>query len=298
MSGSVLLFGVNSILGWSMARHAPMPSSEDDVALFCNQHTRIPRGARWQRLNLQDQSGVRELFAGHAPALILHCAGVCNVEKCETSPEFAHEVNVRGMHNLLEHAPPGARIVYLSSDHVFGGDMGACTESTPPRPISVYGHTRVMAERMLLGARDDALVVRAGLWIGPSYNGRLGHLDWLRYRRARGLPMTVIADEHRSTVWAEDAARRVWDLARSDVRGVRHVVATRIVSRPELARYLDQRFAIGARFSVGRRHERPVPHLGRVELRTEYRDALATPLPAVVPEDVQGEPAGDEQRAQ
>jgi dTDP-4-dehydrorhamnose reductase len=95
--------------------------------------------------------------------------------------------------------------------------------------------------------------------------------------------MTVVGDEHRSAVWAEDAARRVWDLARADVTGIRHVTATRPVSRPELATYLDQRFAIGARFAVESRADRSTPHLGHVELATRYSDALAAPLPSVIP---------------
>lgn len=276
---TVLLFGVNSMLGWSIARQA----GRDDMELFCNMHSRVPAGARWRRLNLQDADAVRALFAGREPALILHCAGICDVDKCETSPAFAHEVNVVGMDHLLRHAPARTRIVYLSSDHVFSGDSGPYTESSPPDPISVYGRTRALSEAMLLGRRDDALVIRAGLWIGPSHNGRIGHLDWLRYRRARDLPMTVVGDEYRSAVWAEDAARRVLDLARAPVRGIRHVVASRIVSRPALARYLNERFAIGAEFTVQSRAERSTPHLGRMDLRTEHDDALARPLRPVVP---------------
>ena len=131
----------------------------------------------------------------------------------------------------------------------------------------------------------NTLVIRAGLWIGPSANGRLGHLDWLRDRQRRKLPMTIVRDEHRSAVWAEDGARRAWDLARSEVTGVRHVVADRIVARPELARFLVEKFAIGADFGLESRADRKFPHLGKVGLVTKYTDALATPLPSVLPRE-------------
>lgn len=281
-SGPVFLFGVNSMLGWSISAQ----SESAELLRFCNVHTRVPRGAGWRRLNLQDASGVAELFAREQPSLIIHCAGICDVEKCEGSPEFAHLVNVSGMEILLDHVPATTRIVYLSSDHVFSGERGPYTESSPPDPISVYGHTRVAAEALLRERHERMLIIRAGLWIGRSYNGRIGHLDWLHYRRRRGLPMTVVADEYRSAVWAEDAARRVLELASSDVVGIRHVVASRIVSRPELAAYLDDRFAIGARFEQISRCERGAPHLGRVDLRTEHTDLLAAPLPPVVPESL------------
>ncbi len=272
----VFLFGASSIVGCSFVGALP------NLSAFCNNHTRLPPGLGWRRINLQDQPAVRALFARESPDLILHCAGICNVAKCQESPEFAHLVNVQSMEILLAHVPRHARIVYLSSDHVFSGESGPYTESSPPDPISVYGRTRVLAERLLLSHRPDALVVRAGLWIGPSYNRRLGHLDWLRSRRARGLPMTIIADEYRSALWARDAVARVLALADSDIAGIRHVVADRIVSRPQLAAYLNQRYAIGASFAIRSRCDLNKPHIGYMDLRTEYRGPLATPIPSVI----------------
>jgi len=278
-SMAVFVFGASSMVGWSILR-----GGGSDAIGFCNASTRpLPAGVS-RGIDLDDPAAVRELFARERPALIINCAGVCDVGTCEASPEFAHSVNVDGTRILHEQAPRGTRIVYLSSDHVFSGDTGGpYDEDSPPDPISVYGRTRVAAEHITL-THPNTLVIRSGLWIGPSANGRLGHLDWLRDRHRRGLPMTVVSDEHRSAVWAEDAARRVWQLARSGLTGIRHVVATRIVSRPELARFLVERFAIGAAFALESRRERKTPHLGNVALTTRHRDALASPLPSVVAE--------------
>ena len=265
------------MLGWSILRAA----GTREVVPFCNEATR-PRPAGVARgIDLDDEPSTAALFAELQPELIIHCAGVCDVATCEDSPEFAYTVNVEGTRLLAKYAPPTARIVYCSSDHVFGGDAGPYDELSPPAPISVYGRTRVAAEAIML-ARPNTLVVRAGLWIGPSSNGRIGHLDWLRDRTRRGLPMTIVHDEHRSAVWAEDAARRLWDLASSSLVGLRHLVATRTVARPELATFLDRRFGIGARFTTESRHARRAPHLGNVDLRTRYTDALAAPLPSVL----------------
>ena len=276
----VFLFGATSMLGWSILR----AGRASEITAFCNALTRTPPEGIAAGIDLDDEPAVAALFAREQgrPALIINCAGVCDVGTCEQSPEFAHEVNVEGTRLLLAHAPPDARIVHCSSDHVFSGNGGPYDEATPTDPISVYGSTRVAAEQLAL-ARPNTLVVRAGLWIGPSSTGRIGHLDWLRDRSRRGLPMTIVADEYRSAVWAEDAARRVWDLAQSSVTGVRHIVASRIVSRPELARFLVAKFAIDAQFDLEPRAERKNPHLGKLQLVTRFTDALAAPLPPVVP---------------
>jgi len=276
VTADVFLFGASSMLGWSIT------SARPGITAFCNERTkRLPAGVE-RRIDLDDEPAVARLFATEQPRLIVHCAGVCDVEDCERSPEFAHAVNVEATRHLVEHAPAATRIIYCSSDHVFGeGGTGPYDEDSPPAPISVYGRTRVEAERIVLG-RANTLVVRSGLWIGGSSNGRIGHLDWLRDRHRRGLPMTVVADEVRSAVWAEDAARRVWELAESACVGLRHLVATRAVARPELATFINTRFEIGARFEIERRVDRRTPHLGDVELATRYADRFARALPSVV----------------
>jgi dTDP-4-dehydrorhamnose reductase len=132
VTSDVYLFGAGSMLGWSIwcAR------DQGDVTGFCNRNTKVwPPGVS-RGIHLNDEDAVAQLFAREQPQLIVHCAGVCDVEVCETAPDFAHRVNVEGTRLLLEHAPPTARIVYCSSDHVFGGDAGPYYEDSATRPIS------------------------------------------------------------------------------------------------------------------------------------------------------------------
>src|SRR3954452_22855907 len=163
------------MLGWSILRAA----GDVSVAAFCNSMTRTPPAGITAGIDLDDETAVKALFGLEEPDLIINCAGVCDVGTCEESPEFAHTVNVEGTRVLLAHAPPGARIVHVSSDHVFSGDTGPYDEMSPTDPISVYGRTRVAAEQLVL-ARPNTLVIRAGLWIGPSLTRRLGRPDLVR----------------------------------------------------------------------------------------------------------------------
>jgi dTDP-4-dehydrorhamnose reductase len=202
------------------------------------------------------------------------------VPKCEAAPEWAHEINVQHVARVLSALPRQTRLVYVSSDHVFGGD-GVYDEHSSPRPISVYGKTRVLAEQLVLD-RAGSLVIRVGLPIGPSANGRTGHWDWLRYRIERNLPVTIVHDEYRSVVWAHHLSGRVMELAQSAITGVRHVSAMRATSRVELANYLLSVFGESAEYDRQSRHERSAPHLGRVELATVFQDELSQPLPSVV----------------
>ena len=275
MSLPILLFGATSILGFNLAK-----LFSNAVAPFSSPGNNAPAVQQWPALNLEDPKWVKKLFDQYQPQILLYCHAVCNVPKCEADPDWAYEVNVGHLRQVLKVLPEPTRLIYVSSDHIFGGD-GTYDECSPPCPISVYGRTRVEAERLVFD-RPESLIIRTGLAIGPSPNGRTGHLDWLRYRNQRQLPITIVEDEYRSVVWTEDLARRVMKLARSRETGIRHIAATRAVSRVELAHYLFERLGLKARFHCESRHQRSTPHLGHVEITSSYRDELAQPLPNVV----------------
>lgn len=273
-----LLFGATSVVGFTLAREFA-----DLVTPIANPHNRAADAETWHRGRLDEPDEWRSLLESAAPELIIYAHAVCNVGKCQKHPKWARRMNVDCLASVLAQVPVSTRFVYLSSDHIFGGD-GAYSESSPPTPISTYGETKVVAERLVL-ARDNSLVVRFGLPIGPSLTGRTGFYDWLRYRQAQQLPITVIRDESRSAAWAVDVARRVFALSRSDITGVRHVTTTRTVARPELASFLMARMGLHPQFTLRNRAEQPHPHLGHVELTTEHHDELAAPLSSVVPEE-------------
>lgn len=275
MTQSTLLFGATSILGFNLAKLFP-----ETILPFISPGNTSESVSEWPVLQLENSDWVERTLVQYQPNVLLYCHAVCDVPKCEADPDWAHEINVQHLRRVVEKLPDHIRLVYVSSDHVFGGD-GEYDEHSRPCPISVYGHTRVNAERLVLG-RHGSLVIRTGLAIGPSPNGRTGHLDWLRYRTQQNLPITIVEDESRSVVWVTDLARRVMKFAQSNETGIRHVSATRAVSRVDLANHLMSILGEPPAFRCESRHQRPAPHLGRVELTSAYADILSQPLASVL----------------
>ncbi|HWH75913.1 MAG TPA: sugar nucleotide-binding protein [Candidatus Binatus sp.] len=277
MTPRTLLFGATSILGFSLARQFSAT-----VVPFITRANRALSIRQWPVLNLEDPVWPATIFRQYKPDLLLYCHAVCDVPRCEAAPDWAREVNITYLARAIAALPATTRLVYVSSDHVFGGD-GSYDEESLPCPISVYGRTRVVAEELVMN-RPGSLIIRVGLPIGPSPNGRTGHWDWLRYRIRRNLPVTIVHDEYRSVVWADELATRVMRLAESSESGIRHVSATRAVSRVDLANHLLSIFGEPATYESESRHQRSAPHIGRVELASRYRGALFEPLASVLDE--------------
>jgi dTDP-4-dehydrorhamnose reductase len=279
----IVLFGATSILGFHLAKRNP-----DLLLPFTSPGHRSAAVRDWPTLNLENPAWIEEVFDRVRPHILIYGHAVCDVPKCQVDPGWAYEVNVGHLQRVLHVLPDSTRFVYISSDHVFGGD-GIYDESSTPCPISVYGSSRVEAEQRVLN-RPHALVLRTGLAIGRSPNGRTGHLDWLRYRRRKNLPITIVEDEFRSVVWAEDLADRVMKLAQSGTTGLRHITATQTISRVTLAQFLLKRLGREPHFVRESRHQRMAPHLGHVALASIYGDPLSEPLPGVL--ELSAHPAG------
>ena len=270
----ILLLGPTAIHGYAIARLHP-----DQVQAIHSTNKRDASRLGWPYIELEDIAGMTELLRDFI-GTIIYAHAVCDVERCQGHRDWAYGKNVQNLLNIIEAHNPQARFIYLSSDHVFGGD-GVYDESSTPCPLSYYGETRIQAEQTVLQI-PDSLVVRVPLAIGPSVTGRVGHLDWVRYRYEKELPITIVEDEARSAVSAADVAHRVVALSDSDITGLRHMAATRSVSRMELADAVFAFHEFPSTYNLASRADQRAPHLGRVELTTEHADPLSLPLPSAV----------------
>jgi dTDP-4-dehydrorhamnose reductase len=253
-----------------------------DAVPVCNTHSQSKACRDWLRINVEDTEGWKRLVDDFQPAAWIHAAGVCNVAQCEANPAWARSINVQAVEDLLSFLPASVRLVYLSSDHVFRGREKPYIETDVPDPVSTYGRLRAEAEQSVLHTRPDALVVRPGLCLGPSLDGLRGHWDNLPRRLRSGLPVTVIDGEVRSALWAPDAAERIVNLMKTDLRGLWHLTAEACVGRVELARALCRAHSLPEEFVVQSVEALDKPHLRRVELRTRHDHSLALPLPGIL----------------
>lgn len=72
--------------------------------------------------------------------IIFFCAGISAPETCRTDYSLAWKVNVEGTSFFIEHAlRRGCRVLFLSSDAVFGTAQGICTEESQTQADTPYG---------------------------------------------------------------------------------------------------------------------------------------------------------------
>ena len=106
--------------------------------------------ARFERGDLLDAGGLDAIFARHPPTAVIHLASLLS-GSCEQDRGLAWRVNMDGTFGLFEAALRHGRptVLFASSVAAFGGRLPAVlTDDTPQWPVTLYGVTKMAAERL------------------------------------------------------------------------------------------------------------------------------------------------------
>lgn len=196
----------------------------------------IPRPLTRGELDLTDTQAVTSLFQRESPGLIIHCAALSRSPDCQGNPELAYRINVAATAHLCQLAEE-IPLLCFSSDLVFDGRQGHYTEADATRPLSVYGETKVAAERLTL-RNPKHLVIRTSITAGTSLTGDRSFTEQMLSAWQQQRSLSLFTDEFRSPIAAEATARAVWELLEQGVTGLFHVAGSERLSRWEIGQLL------------------------------------------------------------
>jgi dTDP-4-dehydrorhamnose reductase len=171
------------------------------------------------------------------PDLVLHAAAWTDVDGAEDHKHVAETVNVRGTKNVVE---LGAPVVYFSTDYVFDGSKHEpYVESDEPRPLSVYGRTKLEGEREV---RDGWIVRSSWLfgWTGTNFVRTMLRLG------AERDEVSVVADQTGSPTYVGHLAEATRELLELP-QGIWHVAAEGECTWAEFARAIFEETGIDCR---------------------------------------------------
>ena len=174
------------------------------------------------QLDIVDARAVRSAFEAHRPEVVVHLAAYTAVDRAEADVERATAVNEEGARNIVMAAEvTGAHVVYVSTDYVFAGDLGReMVESDAPRPLSVYGATKLAGER---ACRPTDTIVRTS-WVAGLSGRNVIHLAAASAREGRAL--RFVDDQVGTLTSAADLAAGLVAMIRRRPEGVFHVAGS------------------------------------------------------------------------
>jgi dTDP-4-dehydrorhamnose reductase len=186
-------------------------------------------------VDLTNETIVKEHFWRAHPMAVIHAAAIASVAECHRDPVRAFKVNVEATRQLVGLCMAGiARLIFVSTDLVFDGKQGNYQENDRTHPLSMYGKSKVEAERAVL-LYHGHLVARVSHLIGTGPPGRPNTLDQQIAAMKQGVPVPFFEDEWRTPLATWDAATGLVRLATSEVGGgILHLGGPERVSRYEI----------------------------------------------------------------
>jgi len=232
-----------------------------------------------EEVDVRDPQMIRAAAKGIEFDAVIHAAAMTAVDRCETEQELAMATNCEGTRNVAALAEErGAMLVYVSTDYVFDGTKdGPYLEDDPPRPINVYGRTKLAGEEAARDTARKCLIVRTS---GVFGEGGRNFVDTIAELLRRGESPEVVTDQRGSPTYARDLARGIERLLRRGVTGIVHVTNSGTTTwhglALEIAGYMGLTDRIRA--TTSDRMARPAPRPGNSVLSGERYRALTGEL--------------------
>ncbi|MBN2678470.1 MAG: dTDP-4-dehydrorhamnose reductase [Anaerolineaceae bacterium] len=202
----ILLFGKNGQLGWELQR-----------TLACLGNI---SAYDFPEVDFTKPEYLRPIIDQIGPTLIINAAAYTDVDQAEREPEKAYLINATSVGVMAEEAHRRKiPLIHFSTDYVFDGAKGALyTEEDTPRPINVYGQSKLEGEKGITQAGGDYLIFRTS-WVYSLRKGGFVNkvLEWSRQKKT----LRVVDDQIANPTWARMLAEITAHIIGPDMGSIR-----------------------------------------------------------------------------
>lgn len=200
--------------------------------VFGASHDCVTQGDNYS-CDLRDKNQVEALLRAVRADVVIHTAGIKDIQFCEKNKAEAFAVNSLATENIAKAFGKSSRILYISTDYVFGGEAGNYSETSLPAPKTVYGESKLSGERVgVTEAADNFFTVRTA----AVYNDTAKFLSYLNTSLTKSVPVSCYIDVFYSPTYYQDLLQSLNALLDGDYPSrVFHVSGSRM-SRFEFAK--------------------------------------------------------------
>ncbi|HZY83017.1 MAG TPA: dTDP-4-dehydrorhamnose reductase [Cyclobacteriaceae bacterium] len=211
-------------------------------------------------LDLLNEKAVRDFLAESRFDFIINCAAYTAVDKAEEEKELCRKVNADAVKLLAvlskEH---DSRLIHISTDYIFDGEFNQpIDENATPRPLSVYGVTKLEGENQVLNELKDAYIIRTS-WVYSTYGKNfVKTIAGLAKQRPE---LGVVCDQYGTPTYARDLAVAIMSIINSivdkkaDQPGVYHFTNEGAISWYDFAVAIKDHYGFNCNVKPIKTHE-------------------------------------------
>ena len=204
----IIVTGITGQLGYDMVRE--LESRGEKVI-----------GTTREEINLSSEEGTKNFILKKKPDAVIHCAAYTAVDKAESDAENAIMINGMSTRWIAEACREvDAKIIYPSTDYVFGGDGFTPYEVKDEKaPVNVYGRSKLLGEDSVNAIAEKHFIVRISWVFG--INGKNFIKTMLNLAKTHK-KIRVVDDQIGSPTYTVDLAKLLADMVATEKYGFYH----------------------------------------------------------------------------
>jgi dTDP-4-dehydrorhamnose reductase len=243
----MLITGGSGLLG---TRWAMQMRDRYEITLGLHKRQVVMPGVRTESIALDSAAAVARSLERLDVQVVVHTAALTNVEVCEADPALAFQVNAEMAGNVARAcATRGARLIHISTDHLFSGETPLQPETAAVEPLNCYARTKAEGEAQALDACPGALVLRTNFfgW-GLPYRQSLS--DWILTALRAGQSIGLFTDVFFTPILMSSLIEAAHELCEKNQGGVFNLVGDERLSKHDFGVSLAQHFGLDPRYIV------------------------------------------------
>lgn len=164
------------------------------------------------------------------PDLIIHCAAITDMDYCQNNPEEAFDINAHSVSRILN-VGHRARIIFISSDAVFGNEPSLPNEENETAPISIYGMSKQQGERYIIAAGLPHCSVRTTIVGYQPIQERTSFVDFVLRSYEMGKTISLFEDNIFTPISVWDFAAELEWICNNETPSLLNVAGSEPVSK-------------------------------------------------------------------
>jgi len=173
--------------------------------------------ANSQKLNFEDKKAIENFFEHETFDIIINCAAYTAVDKAESEPKLANQVNHLAVKQLAEIAKlQNAKLIHISTDYVFNGKQNRPYQETDEvGPVSVYGKTKLKGDQSIKKIlKTNAIIIRTS-WVYSEFGNNFVK-TMLKLSKEHS-SLNIISDQVGTPTYAKDLAETIMCIIQSNI---------------------------------------------------------------------------------
>lgn len=224
---SIYITGGNGLLSSNLIQYL----SQYRIRASLRKYENIIPRINYDIINSSNYSSLKNKILKFKPDVIIHTAGITDIEKCEKYPIKARQSNLEYSKKIAKISSLlNCKLIYISTDHLYNDQKKIYSENDITNPINEYAKSKFLSEISISKLNKKSIILRTNFfdW-GPVSN--LSFLDKIYNNLSISKEVFLFDDVYFNPVSISFLTKVIENLINKNVYGIFNISSNKPISK-------------------------------------------------------------------